>query len=614
MSREHQLVNQAVDGLRKGRALAAARDRGDLASTLDKAEQRIDQRTIGVAVVGEFKRGKSTLVNALLHTAICPVDADEVTVVPTIIRYAETAGATAYFDATDEDGDPLTESIPVEAIGQYVSETGNPGNVRGLRSVEVRLPRRMLRTGLSLIDTPGVGGLDSAYGIITLGALDSADGVLFVCDASQELTQPELDFLRQALQRCPVAACVVTKTDLYPQWRKIVELNRVHLETAGIDIPVIAVSSFLRLGDRRDPALAAESGYPNLVDFLARTVVRSANAVAAASAAREIDFVAGQLGKQINAEKAVLTEPAAAERVVASLASDQGRTAGLISPTATWQQVLSDGVQDLVADVEHDLQGRLRTVLRDVEAIIEAGDPKDAWADIEVWLRRHVVAAAVENYDLLAARTRELAEDVGMRFNLDANTPVLVDPGGPPAGLDAVNLASAESLQAPGGKLAPMMTATRTALFVPMVLFGIAGSLLGAVVAAPLTALLAAGIGQKIIRDEKKRQIAHRRQQAKFAARRYVEEVGFIMNKEGRDALRRTQRLLRDDFQSRAMTLHRSSMSALEAAQSAAQLSGPDRHARVAQLNAEASRLNQVGAQVAQLAEQAPAAAGAGRG
>ena len=60
--------------------------------------------------------------------------------------------------------------------------------------------------------------------------------------------------------------------------------------------------------------------------------------------------------------------------------------------------------------------------------------------------------------------------------------------------------------------------------------------------------LLAAGIGQKIIRDEKKRQVAHRRQQAKFAARRYVEEVGFIMNKEGRDALRRTQRLLRDDF------------------------------------------------------------------
>ena len=103
-------------------------------------------------------------------------------------------------------------------------------------------------------------------------------------------------------------------------------------------------------------------------------------------------------------------------------------------------------------------------------------------------------------------------------------------------------------------------------MFVPMVLFGVAGSLLGAVVAAPLSVVLAAGIGQKIIRDEKKRQVAHRRQQAKLAGRRYVEEVGFIMNKESRDALRRTQRFLRDDFQLRAMTLHRSSTSALNAA------------------------------------------------
>ena len=110
-----------------------------------------------------------------------------------------------------------------------------------------------------------------------------------------------------------------------------------------------------------------------------------------------------------------------------------------------------------------------------------------------------------------------------------------------------------------------MMLATRSAMFVPMVLFGVAGSLLGisTLVAAPLSVVLAAGIGQKIIRDEKKRQVAHRRQQAKMAARRYVEEVGFIMNKESRDALRRTQRFLRDDFQLRAVSLHRSSTTAL---------------------------------------------------
>ena len=86
-----------------------------------------------------------------------------------------------------------------------------------------------------------------------------------------------------------------------------------------------------------------------------------------------------------------------------------------------------------------------------------------------------------------------------------------------------------------------------------------------------------------------------------MAARRYVEEVGFIMNKESRDALRRTQRFLRDDFQLRAISLHRSSTNALGAARQAMQLSGPERSARVSQLRSEAAQLAQVDAQVAQL-------------
>ena len=86
-----------------------------------------------------------------------------------------------------------------------------------------------------------------------------------------------------------------------------------------------------------------------------------------------------------------------------------------------------------------------------------------------------------------------------------------------------------------------------------------------------------------------------------MAARRYVEEVGFIMNKESRDALRRTQRFLRDDFQERAVSLHRSSTTALGAARQAMRLSGPQRSARVTQLRAEAEQLRQVDARMADL-------------
>ena len=84
-------------------------------------------------------------------------------------------------------------------------------------------------------------------------------------------------------------------------------------------------------------------------------------------------------------------------------------TQRLTSPGATWQQTLTDGVQDLVADVEHDLQQRLRTVARDVDALIEQGDPRDEWSHVEAWLRRRVAEAAIANQDLLSERARELS-------------------------------------------------------------------------------------------------------------------------------------------------------------------------------------------------------------
>ena len=84
------------------------------------------------------------------------------------------------------------------------------------------------------------------------------------------------------------------------------------------------------------------------------------------------------------------------------------------------------------------------------------------------------------------------------------------------------------------------------------------------------------------------------------------------MNKESRDALRRTQRFLRDDFQLRATTLHRSSTSALNAATQAMALSEPERRQRVTQLAAESAQLREVDAEVARLVSAAPAGAHSG--
>ena len=582
-----------------GRNIAAARGRTDLDAHLGQTRDRLAARTVTVVVVGEFKRGKSTLINALLQHAVCPVDADVVTAVPTTVRYAEQPRVLTY--VRTEDGgrtDEVEESL--DNLTALVTEAADPSDPDRLRTVEIGLPHRMLRSGLCLIDTPGVGGLDSAHGFLTLGALRMAEGTLFVTDAAQELTAPELEFLKTAVERCPLTALVVTKTDLYPKWRRIVELDRGHLARAGLDLPVIAVSSFLRLRAAKDPALNEESGFAELVAYLAGEVVAKTRAGAAQAAAREIEFVASQLEQQSQAERAVLAEPERREKVVAELSQAQRQTRKLVAPTATWQQTLADGIQDLVSDVEHDLQSRLRTVLHDVEEIIDQGDPKDAWADTEVWLRRQMAIVTVANRDMLTARAEELTKTVAEQFDLEAGTGITLHLEAVGEALEAVTLASASSLAMPGGKLAPLMMAARTSFYVPIMLGSVAAAALGpagivvnlAIVGISLS--LGAGIGRKIIADEKKRQRIYRQQQAKAAVRRFVEEVAFIMNKQTRDGLRSTQRQLRDDFQARAILMDRSAARALEAAQRTSGLNAERLQARERELEVEDRRLDEV--------------------
>jgi GTPase SAR1 family protein len=572
-------VRHVLTAINEGRSLAAARERPDLVERLDRAGERLAARVSTVAVVGEFKRGKSTLVNALIQKAVCPVDADIVTAVPTLVRYGEQAAVYVQRQA-DEGSGPTQEAVSFAELRSIVSETSDD-TPSGVRSVEI------LRAGLRLLDTPGVGGLESAHGQVTLATLDGVDGALFVTDASQELTAPELAFLKLTLDRCHTVALVLTKTDLHRHWRRIVDLDRAHLARAGVDVPVIALSSFLRMRATHRPALNEESGFGPLVEYLARDVVQPAAARAAAAAAAEVEFVADQLAKQSDAERVVLARPERSNEVVERLSEASGRAHALTMPTATWQQMLNDGIQDLVADVDHDLQARLRRVLKDVRDLIDHSDPRDTWLDTGAWLRRESAAAGVANRDLLVARANELIDAVAVQFNLESGHAVDVQFDLMSHSLEELDLPSASTFTMPGGRLGSLLVTARTTTLVPMV----AVSLISSPFMIAGAAILAAGLGAKLFRDEGRRRREYRQQQAKVAAAKFVDEAGFQMNKATRDSLRRTQRLLRDEFHSRAQAIQASANGALVAAHRARALDVPAQERRSSQLDADSARL-----------------------
>jgi hypothetical protein len=126
---------------------------------------------------------------------------------------------------------------------------------------------------------------------------------------------------------------------------------------------------------------------------------------------------------------------------------------------------------------------------------------------------------------------------------------------------------------------------------------------------AGFSLVLGTGIGKKIIGDEKKRQRTFRQQQAKAAARRFVDEVAFALNKETRDVLRTAQRHLRDDFQGRAQQLERSAHEAMVAARRLSQLDEGQRADRAHELRAREDRLESVRAAAREVAA-APEPAG----
>ena len=584
-----------VDGLLAelgdARRLAADADRQDLAERLDRAADRLRADDVAVAVVGEFKQGKSTLVNALLRTDICPVDSDVVTAVPTVLRFGRPPAV--FLQVSGPDGTLEAVPVPFEHLPRHVIE-GAPASDDGAapRGVEVRLDRRLLEAGLSFIDTPGVGGLDSAQGNITLATLPLAGAALFVTDAAQELTAPEVEFLRRAIERCPRLFCVVTKTDLYAEWRRIVEINRGHLARAGLEVPIVAVSSFLRMRAQAhdSTALNDESGFPHLVELLRRDVLGTAVTTGLAAARAELTFVVAELRESVQAEQAAAATPAAAPQIAQRYVEKSRRSAWLAG--GTWQTVLGDGIQDLTADVDHDLRERLRLMVRKGDELLDESDPRDTWRDFQAWAAREATAAAVDNLMLLVGRTEQLARDVAERFGIEYDS-LDVDLPSPDLALRKVDDLDISFHKSGMQQFLGAFTAARVT-YGGFYMLGAVGALFNVAVAAPLGLLAGVTLGRRLIRMERERQVQQRRAQAKGELRRYVDDVTFHVGRDSREAVRRTQRFLRDEFAARAHTVERSAAATAAAVRSTAALPQDERSRRAATLAEQGRRLDRL--------------------
>jgi signal recognition particle receptor subunit beta len=589
-------VVELVKLVDRGIELVSAGERPDLRRRLEQTRRRLLDPSTRVVVVGEFKQGKSQLINALVNAPVCPVDDDIATSVPTVVRYGAEPSAAIMLPKGGGNSSGAEQSlenrpIPIDELADHVSERGNPGNRSNLVAAEVFLPREILAGGLSLVDTPGLGGLDSVHSLTTLTTLPTADAMLLVSDASQEYTEPEIQFLRQALRISPNVACVLSKTDLYPHWEQVAELDRKHLDAVDPDIPLFAVSSELRLHAARleDDELNAESGFGPLISYLLAEILGETERLQRRSVALDLLSITKHVRLSLQSELGALEHPESMPHLIAELETAKERADELRRRSSRWQTTLNDGVSDLISDMEHDLRDRMRRIQRDAEHAIDGSDPGPIWEETVDWLEQRVAAAVSDTFVWTNERAQWLSEQVADHFNRDeVPLPLLLHIDNTEDVLDPVE--SVDTLDS--GRLGVVQK-----LFIGMrgsyggiLMFGLLTGLAGMSLINPISIGAGILIGAKVYKDDKDARLKRRRAEAKTLVRSHIDDVVFQVGKQLKDRLRLVQRGTRDHFSDIAEEHHRSLGASVIAAQKSANTFSQERDVRIKAIRAELAR------------------------
>jgi len=191
-------------------ALGTDQDRGQIAALRD----RLEAARLRVLVAGEAKRGKSTLINALLGRAVLPAGVTPLTAVATTVRYGDDPHAEVRF------GDGHEEKQPLTALPELVTERGNPGNRRRIAGVTVYLDAPVLAGGAELVDTPGTGSVYEWDTAAAHAALETMDAAVLVLTADPPVSAAERDLYAKVASLSVMTFTVLNKAD--------------HLDQAGL--------------------------------------------------------------------------------------------------------------------------------------------------------------------------------------------------------------------------------------------------------------------------------------------------------------------------------------------------------------------------------------------
>jgi small GTP-binding protein len=395
--------------------------RSNIAQLIDK----LRQNRFNLVILGAFKRGKSTLINALLGEAILPTAIVPLTSVVTVLGYGESLKIEVLF----QNGECKTIFQP--ELVDYITEKGNPRNRKGVREVDIAYPCDYFKDGVRVIDTPGVGSVYSHNTEVAYNYLPQVDAAIFVITVDPPLSAAEQEFLKDIREYVHKLFFVLNKIDyVEPADRQEVlefttQVLQDNLQTQQVSIFPVSAKLALDAKSNGHPENLAVSQLPEFEDHLRQFLYKEKGRVLL------ISCISGALKSLTDSTLALKVERQASAMPLAELEDKIARfnqELKVLEQERETSLLLLDGrMKNVIGDLDGDLEAFKRAttarLLKEVEVTfhLKSRTSPDLRKEMEEFLfgalREVFITWRRQEIDKLSQKLADTHQDFATRIN-----------------------------------------------------------------------------------------------------------------------------------------------------------------------------------------------------
>jgi GTP-binding protein EngB required for normal cell division len=264
-------------------------EQDNLIDDIMQLQQKMHNEELNIVITGIFKRGKSSLIKAVIQENIMPTGVVPVTAIINLLKYAATPSLEIFFKKKEK----VTK--PISSLNEFVSEEENPENIKNVAHVIVYHPAPILKT-ITIIDTPGVGSSFEHNTDTTLQFLNKIDVAIFVLSADMPISKTDIEFLQQLYEQIKNIVFVENKKDLLSatHLQKMLDHNKKTI-SVQLQMPIESITIIPISANQQLQGNMAESGFELLLQSLNCNISKNKPSILEQSIGRQLNLIQQRL-------------------------------------------------------------------------------------------------------------------------------------------------------------------------------------------------------------------------------------------------------------------------------------------------------------------------------